>query len=131
MTSIPLWVFVAGVALGELFQWSKWISAHPGQPWRGYWQVGAPHLMGNAFAIVAVCVLWSQGWLDDAVNFVLPSSVTAAWSNVGIPYTPQVALFVGGAADVFGDQITYLIRSLASRRSGGAVRAPEPAPPGP
>jgi hypothetical protein len=143
LNSPPLWLFAVGIICGELYQQWQWIVRHPGAKWRGYWKVGVPHLLGNSIVIVGTYVLWSAGLLDKAINAVIPEKIAGVWSNVGIPFTPQVGFFVGAGADVFGDQVAYMIRLLIGRwwpstastiapaSTPAAPQPPVPAPPGP
>lgn len=116
MEWIPHAVFAAGVVLGEVYQWGNWLARNPGKPRTGYFGTGLPHLMMNLLVIVGVDVLWAAGLLDEALNFVIPESVSGAWANVGVPYTPQVGLLLGAMADLMGDQIAWLVRIVVGKR---------------
>lgn len=125
MVGTPHVDFAAGVILGELYQWGRWMTLNPGKPKRGYWDVGIPHLVMNLVAIVGVDVLWSGGMLDKVINAVLPS---ASWANVGIPFTPQVGFMLGAGADIMGDQVAYLARIFIGKVFPSFAPTPPSAP---
>src|SRR5262245_54083941 len=84
----------------------------PTEKWFGYWTIGLPHLMMNALGDVAVYVLWKLGMLDKAFGLV----GTGDWANVGVPFTPEVGILVGAAADMFADQLAFVLRKVVGSR---------------
>jgi len=113
----PWGAFVIGVVLSNLWQWAAWVAKNTKDTgrkrWLGYWHIGLPHLVMNILVDVLVCVAWWAEWLDDAMTLI-PG--TDGWANVGIPYTPQVGLMLGAGADLFADQIAFVLRKVLGSR---------------
>lgn len=122
----PIFGFVLGILISELWQWGTWKAKHVEEGWFGYWKLGLPHLMTNALGDIGIAVCWQKEWLDELLA-LMPG--TGDWANVGLPYTPQVGFLLGAAADLFSDQLAYLLTKVVGSRLPFLKKETEQAPP--
>jgi len=124
----PWGAFIIGVLLSNLWQWAAWVAknqkATGWNRWLGYWDIGLPHLVMNLTVDALFCVAWWAEWLDDIVAL---APGTSGFANVGIPYTPQVGIMLGAGADLFADQIAFVLRKVLGSRLPFLKTAEEPA----
>jgi hypothetical protein len=132
----PLRAFAVGIVASELMQWGFWLRKNPGGPRLGYFSAQAATLIGNMGVNGAVCYLWAQGGLDVALEWiaqVVPFLGASDWATSGIPYTPQMGLWLGCMSDFFGDDLAYnlveVMRIRLERLLGKPSATPPPAAP--
>ena len=98
--------FLAGVLAGEAFQWSTWKATRPSQRWRGYWNVGLPHLIVNLTIVLGVLAAWHCGLLAYLVGLFGFSPIAQLLS-----ISPPWGFLVAMLADICGDKIAYVLRN--------------------
>jgi hypothetical protein len=105
-----LLAFLGGVLAGELLQLGTWKTGHPGQPWKGYFDVGLPHLLINGSVVAAVGVSWQCGLLTKILDLTGATPIAQL-----LEVSPPFGFLLATAADVYGDRIAFAFRDKVSR----------------
>jgi hypothetical protein len=108
--------FLGGVLAGEAFQWATWKGGHRDQRWRGYWNVGLPHLIVNLTIVLGVLAAWHCGLLAYILGMFGFTPIAQLLS-----ISPPWGFLVAMLADIMGDKIAYVLRNPAGRFLGKMV----------